>query len=221
MPRAGRRTALGGSVALLLVGGVLLGSGLHDGAPDPAPAGAVAAPTAVGGPSAAPAAGVPAAGTAAHRAAGSTPSSPVHVVVPAVGVDLPVLPLTPRRGVIDPPLLTAAYWITGYGAPVGSPDQARNTLYLAAHSAGRGSAGFDPLAGDARGRGAVGPGDRIDVATATGTVSYTVQRTAEYDKDALPRASDVWQDVPGRLVLITCRYDGGRSTRNLVVFASS
>lgn len=58
---------------------------------------------------------------------------------------LSLLGLTPRRGAIDPPLLTAGYWIEPYAAPVGSADQAVSTLYVAAHSAGRGDDGFDPL----------------------------------------------------------------------------
>ncbi|WP_422678060.1 hypothetical protein [Blastococcus brunescens] len=46
---------------------------------------------------------------------------------------------------INPPTLTAAYWIQPYGEPVGTPGEADNTLYLAAHSTGTGKYGFDPL----------------------------------------------------------------------------
>ena len=215
--RPGRRTAaLSGLAALGLTGAVALGVGLSTGPAGP-PGAATEAPA---GLSAAPSPDVPPRSTpSAHM----TPSSAVHVRVPAVDLDLPVLPLTTRRGVIDPPLLTAAYWIEPYGDPVGSADQADNTLYLAAHSAGRGSDGFDPLLGSGEGGSALAAGDRVEVSTPEGTVAYTVERTARYDKDALAGAAEVWEASPGRLVLITCLQRGGgrTSTENLVVFAES
>jgi sortase (surface protein transpeptidase) len=152
-----------------------------------------------------------------------TPSSSVRLNIPSVGMDLPLLALKPKSGVIDPPLLTAGYWIEPYGVPVGSADQATNTLYIAAHSAGRGDDGFDPLlTADHRGS-ALTAGDVIAVETPRGTVSYTVERTERYGKNALPDATEVWENSPGRLVLITCfqRADGRASTENLVVFAQS
>jgi sortase (surface protein transpeptidase) len=147
----------------------------------------------------------------------------VHLIIPAVHLDLPLLALTPRHGVIDPPTLTAGYWIEPYGEPVATPAQARNTLYIAAHTMGRGRNGFDPLlAGDHKGS-ALAPGDVVQVRTPGGTVKYTVQRAQRYAKDQVPKADDVWAATPGRLVLITCfqRADGRNSTENLVVFATS
>jgi hypothetical protein len=151
------------------------------------------------------------------------PSSDKHVRVGAVGIDLPLLPLIPRRDVIDPPTLTAAYWIEPYGDPVGSPDQADNTLYIAAHSDGSGDNGFDPLLSADHRTGAVGAGDVVEVETPTGTVTYTVERTQRYGKNELATADEVWEAVPGRLVLITCfqRADGRATTENFVVFARS
>jgi sortase (surface protein transpeptidase) len=145
------------------------------------------------------------------------------VRIDAVGIDLPLLPLTPRRGVIDPPTLTAAYWIEPYGDPVASADQADNTLYIAAHSDGSGTNGFDPLLGPDHRAGAVGAGDVIEVATPGGTVSYTVERTERYGKNELAGAEEVWEAHPGRLVLITCfqRSDGRATTENFVVVAQS
>jgi hypothetical protein len=63
----------------------------------------------------------------------------------------------------------------------------------------------------------------VQVQTPQGTVAYTVQRTERYGKSELPGAIEVWEDSPGRLVLITCfqRSDGRASTENLVVFAES
>ncbi|MDP9430394.1 MAG: class F sortase [Actinomycetota bacterium] len=147
----------------------------------------------------------------------------MHVTVDALGMDLPVLPLTPRGGAINPPTLTAAYWIEPYGDPVGSAGQADNTLYLAAHSTGTGEYGFDPLMEADGGGSTLQAGDVIEVSTPQGTVNYTVERTERYGKGELPGATEVWEASPGRLVLITCFQRGGgrASTENLVVFAES
>jgi hypothetical protein len=152
-----------------------------------------------------------------------TPSSDVHVAIPALDMDLPVLPLTPRNRTINPPTLTAAYWLEPYGDPVGSAEQATNTLYLAAHSTSAGKYGFDPLMDSAGGDSTLEGGDVIEVSTPQGTVDYTVERTERYAKGELPGATEVWEARPGRLVLITCfqRGDGRGSTENLVVFAES
>jgi hypothetical protein len=152
-----------------------------------------------------------------------TPSSDKRVRVDAVGIDLPLLPLTPRKSVIDPPTLTAAYWIKPYGEPVASADQAQNTLYIAAHSDGSGKNGFDPLLAPDHRAGAIAAGDVVEVETPQGTVRYTVERTQRYGKNQLAGADEVWEAHPGRLVLITCfqRTDGRATTENFVVFAQS
>jgi hypothetical protein len=152
-----------------------------------------------------------------------TPSSEIHLEIASVGLDLPLLPMTPRDGVINPRLLTAAYWIETYGQPTASAEQAQNTLYIAAHSAGRGDDGFDPLLTSDHEGSAVAAGDVVRVRTPGGTVDYTVVRTQRYGKDELPAAEEVWESSPGRLVLITCfqRADGRNSTENLVVVAES
>nr|WP_249068615.1 class F sortase [Modestobacter muralis] len=201
-----------------MTGAVVLGLGLSGGAlpaAGSAPAGVTAPPS-----------GAPPEATALPRTtatAWTTPSSPVHVRVDAVGLDLPVLPLSAPSGVIDPPLLTAAYWVQPYGEPVGAAEDADNTLYLAAHSTSRGSSGFDPLLTADHQDSALAPGDVVSVSTPEGTVDYTVERTARYDADALADAAEVWEVVPGRLVLLTCLtpLGSGATTEDLVVFATA
>ena len=86
-----------------------------------------------------------------------------------------------------------------------------------------GEDGFDPLlTADQRGS-ALEAGDTVDVRTPNGTVTYTVERTQRYRKNALADAAEVWEASPGRLVLITCfqRADGRVATENLVVVAQS
>ncbi|WP_346622505.1 class F sortase [Blastococcus montanus] len=207
LTRVGRRTAVAAVVALGITGGTLLAVGLADG----------------GQPAAATPSEIPQPALPPEGAVLPVPYSDVHVTVPALDMDLPVLPLTPRGGAINPPTLTAAYWIEPYGDPVGSAEQAGNTLYLAAHSTGTGEYGFDPLMAADGGGSTLAAGDVVEVSTPEGTVRYTVERTKRYAKGELPGATEVWEASPGRLVLITCFQRGGgrASTENLVVFAES
>jgi hypothetical protein len=173
--------------------------------------------------SGAPEPSAPAAAAPTTPEARYTPASDIRLVVPSVGVDLPLLGTTPDDGHINPPMLTAGYWIEPYGAPVAAAAEAENTLYVAAHSAGRGDDGFDPLiAADGEGS-TLAAGDVVEVRTPSGTAAYTVASTHRYGKDELPGATEVWEVSPGRLVLITCfqRADGREATENLVVVAEA
>jgi hypothetical protein len=91
-----------------------------------------------------------------------------------------------------------------------------------AHSTGTGEYGLDLVVdAEAAGEGLV-PGDLVEVSTPGGTVDHTVERTERYAEDELAGAAEVWESVPGRLVLITCFQRAGRaSTENLVVVAQS
>ena len=222
LTRPSRRTAAAGAVLVLsFAGGTVLAVGLADGEQ---PAAATGSPDPVAAATAAPPSVEEAQPTLPPEGVAlPTPSSDVHVTVDTLGMDLPVLPLTPRNGTINPPTLTAAYWIQPYGDPVGAAEQADNTLYLAAHSTGTGEYGFDPLMESDGGGSTLAAGDVIEVSTPQGTVDYTVERTQRYAKGELPGATEVWEASPGRLVLITCfqRGSGRASTENLVVFAES
>ena len=221
LTRPGRRTAAVAAVlALGCAGGTVLAVGLADGEQ---PAAATGSPDPVAAATAAPLAEEAQPTLPPEGVVLPTPSSDVHVAIPALDMDLPVLPLDPRNGTINPPTLTAAYWLDPNGDPVGSAEQADNTLYLAAHSTGTGEYGFDPLM-EADGSGStLEAGDVIEVSTPQGTVGYTVERTERYAKGELPAATEVWEASPGRLVLITCFQRGGgrASTENLVVFAEA
>jgi hypothetical protein len=224
LTRLSARSAALSAAAFLGVGGaVVLGVGLAEEgtvihAADLVRASPAAVPRPATPPAVAPAAAPPTTPVARY-----TPSSEVHLVIPAVDMDLPLLALTPDNGVINPPLLTAGYWIEPYAEPVATADAADNTLYIAAHSAGRGDDGFDPLLAADHSGSALAAGDVVEVRTPDGTASYTVERVRRYGKDELPAAAEVWESSPGRLVLITCfqRADGRHSTENLVVFAQS
>ena len=221
LTRPSRRTAaVAGVLALGLAGGTVLAVGLAGGGQ---PAAATGSPDPVAAATAPPHVEEAQPTLPPEGVALPTPSSDVHVAIPALDMDLPVLPLSPRKGAINPPTLTAAYWLDPYGDPVGSAEQADNTLYFAAHSTGTGEYGFDPLMDSDGGGSTLEAGDVIEVSTPQGTIDYTVERTERYAKGELPGATEVWEASPGRLVLITCFQRGGgrASTENLVVFAES
>jgi hypothetical protein len=216
-----RRALLLAGAVVALVGALLLVVGLAGGRGQTA-AQPVADRTAAAR-SGAPEPSAPAAAAPTTPEARYTPASDIRLVVPSVGIDLPLLGTTPDDGHINPPMLTAGYWIEPYGAPVAAATEAENTLYVAAHSAGRGDDGFDPLiAADGEGS-TLAAGDVVEVRTPSGTAAYTVASTHRYGKDELPGATEVWEVSPGRLVLITCfqRADGREATENLVVVAEA
>lgn len=215
-----RRALLLAGAAAALVGALLLLAGLFGGGGEAAAANAAdrTAAATSGAPDATSSSAPPSSPEARW-----TPASDTRLVVPSVGVDLPLLGMTPDGDTINPPLLTAGYWIEPYGAPVGAAGDADNTLYVAAHSAGRGSDGFDPLIADGGEGSTVAPGDAVEVRTPSGTVTYAVTSTHRYGKEELPGATEIWEVSPGRLVLITCfqRADGREATENLVVVAEA
>lgn len=134
---------------------------------------------------------------------------PVRLAVPSVHVDAAVLPIVDDSGEIDPPTEDDAWWWTERGAP-GSTD----TVYLAGHAIHNGDGVFAPLQ-------QVQPGAQIQLDTTAGARTYRVDATATYDKWNLARYDEVWQAVPGRLILVTCFVvDGDPTDDNYLVYAS-
>lgn len=151
----------------------------------------------------------------AGNLAATTPATaevgdPVHITVPAVGIDAAVRPIVDNSDEIDPPTDVDAWWWTARGRP-GSTD----TVYLAGHTLDDGGGVFAPL-------GKVAPGAQVQLDTTTGARLYQVDATAAYDKSHLDSYDEVWAAVPGRLILVTCLLDAqGRPTHdNLLVYAS-
>lgn len=151
--------------------------------------------------------------------AGEVPvAAPQRIEIPAVGIDLEVLPITPEGGVIDPPTVGAAYWIEAYGAP---GTDAANTVYMVAHSSLRMAAAFNPLLDVEHQQSVLVAGDEVRVTTSAGVLRYAVTGSTRYVKGELPQAADVWAIDPGVLQLITCFQEDGlaRAQDNLVVTA--
>ena len=148
----------------------------------------------------------------------SSPSAPVRVVAPRIGLDAQVRPVAlSRDGVLDPPADTDVVgWWDG-SARVGAGS---GQVVLTGHTVRTGR-GVLNRAGELR------AGDRVRVRTAAGTMAYRVTRRTVWSRAELAaRAEDAFgQDAAagprrGRLVLVTCTgWVDGVYTRNIVVFA--
>jgi len=137
-------------------------------------------------------------------------------VVTSVGLDVPLDTMRETDGTIVPPGFTVAYCITNRG--VGLDHAADGTVYVAIHSLRNGGVApgnylFDQADGTAK----INPGDAIGIAGAV----YTVDDVTLIPKPDLPGTADLWVDIPGRLVVITClqKPDDAPSEDNFVIVA--
>ena len=141
------------------------------------------------------------------------PGAPRQVRIPELGVVAPVVPVrAPGRTLVPPSDPRRLGWWAG-GA---RPGAARGSALVAGHTVHTGGGALDRLEDLRR-------GDDVVVRTHRGQVAYVVQRVRVYSKGSLARhATDLFsQDVPGRLVLITCEdWDGERYLSNVVVIAT-
>lgn len=144
----------------------------------------------------------------AHEATGP----PVHIVVPALDVSAGVVPVAASGGELVPP---SDPQLLGWWAAGAQPGALTGTAVLSGHTVSTGGGALDLLH-------ELRPADRLTVRTTEGRIHYEVVRVAVYTKTALARASrQVFsQDVPGRLVLVTCSgYNGVEYLSNTVVVA--
>jgi LPXTG-site transpeptidase (sortase) family protein len=144
----------------------------------------------------------------AHRAQGV----PTRVVIPRLGVDVPVVGVDAPGGVLTPPSdpQVLGWWRSGAqpGAELGS-------ALVTGHTVSSGGGALDDLE-------TVRRGDAVAVRTTRGVVDYEVTGVSIYRKASLAEdAARVFsQSVPGRLALITCEdWDGTAYLSNVVVLA--
>lgn len=165
---------------------------------------------------------------------------PLRLTVPAAGIDAAVTPYTAEeaaRGVdgitgkpcladgtivcIDPLSADEVSWQVGgvAGVAFGSQpgDNTTGTVYLYGHTVAGGGGVFARIA-------TLHNGDQATVVTANGTLSYRVQRIVDASKAEFASTPEAVDQVPGRLLLISCDHgpgatlvNGGYSTRNVVV----
>ena len=151
--------------------------------------------------------------TAKPAIAKPEPGAPELVRIPSLGVRAPVVPVhAPGRTLVpprDPQRL--GWWADG-----ARPGAAEGSALIAGHTVHTGGGALDDLE-------ELRTGDEVTVRTDRGTLRYEVDRVRVYSKGRI--ADDATrlfsQDVPGRLVLITCEdWDGTRYLSNVVVTAT-
>lgn len=138
--------------------------------------------------------------------------APLRLVVPALHVDAPVVPIGAPGGVLTPPSDPQMLGWWKDGAVAGA---AQGGALVTGHTVHTGGGAFDDLE-------TLRAGDRVDVRTGRGTIGYAVTGVTIYRKATLARdAARVFrQSGPGRLVLVTCEdWNGTTYLSNAVVFA--
>lgn len=152
-------------------------------------------------------------------AAGDTDADaavPVRVVIPAIGVDAPVVPLgLEPTGALEAPAGVAE---TGWWADGPEPGEAGPAVVAGHVDSQAGPAVFYRL-------GELRPGDRVEITRADGSqVAFVVERLAQHPKADFPTEA-VYGDTAGpALRLITCGGAFDRSTGhyvdNVIVYAA-
>ncbi|GAA1158293.1 class F sortase [Nocardioides aquiterrae] len=145
----------------------------------------------------------------AHR----EPGAPERLRIPALDVDARVLPVhAPGRTLVPPSDPTKLGW----WADGAEPGADRGSALVAGHTVHTGGGALDDLEH-------VDRGDAIVVRTDHGTIRYVVQSVHVYRKGRIAEDAEKLfsQDVPGRLVVLTCEdWDGERYLSNVVVTAT-
>lgn len=141
------------------------------------------------------------------------PGVPLRLIVPSLHVDAPVIPIGAPGGVLLPPSdpQTLGWWSAG-----ARPGAASGGALITGHTVHTGGGAFDDLD-------TMKPGEVVRVRTPRGVLDYAVSQVTVYRKSTLARdAGRIFsQEVPGRLVLITCEdWNGSGYDSNAVVIAT-
>lgn len=137
---------------------------------------------------------------------------PREVVVRRLHVDSTVVPISGQSGTLLPPSDPQVLGWWQEGKPAGAQ---HGTAVVTGHTVHTGGGALDNLD-------RLVVGDTVRVRTDRGWITYTVQRTRIYSKDALARDAETLfrQGGTGRLLLITCDdWNGSFYESNAVVVA--
>ena len=133
--------------------------------------------------------------------------------MPSLGIAAPIIPIGAPGGVLTPPSdpQTLGWWADGAkpGARLGS-------ALVTGHTVHAGGGAMDDLE-------RINDGDRVWMTTDRGRIGYDVDNVVVLGKGELAeRAGRIFdQEVPGRLVLITCEdWNGVEYLSNVVVTAT-
>lgn len=141
------------------------------------------------------------------------PGAPRRVLIPALHVAAPVLPVRAPGGTLVPPSdpQQLGWWAGG-----ARPGAARGSALVTGHTVHTGGGALDDLETLER-------GDTVTVRTDKGRIRYVVRHVAVYSKGSVADHAErlFSQTVPGRLVLVTCEdWNGERYLSNVVVIAT-
>jgi LPXTG-site transpeptidase (sortase) family protein len=144
----------------------------------------------------------------------AAPARPLRLVVPALKIRAPILPIEVNaQAVLDPPRNPRD---VGWWQRSARPGAAKGQTVLTGHTVHTGGGVMDDL-------GKLRKGQLVRVVTPRGTMTYSTTRVVTWSKDELAkRAVNIFaqkrSDV--RLVLITCSgWTGSYYKSNVVVFA--
>ncbi len=141
------------------------------------------------------------------------PGAPRRLLVPSLGVDAPVVPIEAPGGVLTPP---ADPQVLGWWAAGAKPGARTGSALVTGHTVHSGGGAMDDLERLAR-------GDRVWMRTDRGRIGYDVRSVVVLGKGELAEQAEQLfsQEVPGRLVLITCEdWNGVEYLSNVVVTAT-
>lgn len=141
------------------------------------------------------------------------PGAPRRLVIRALGVDAPVVPVRTVGDTLVPP---ADPQQLGWWADGARPGDRLGSALVTGHTVHTGGGALDDLE-------TLEAGDQVVVRTSGGRIAYAVDRVKVFGKGTIAQESErlFSQEVSGRLVLITCEdWDGSRYLSNVVVTAT-
>lgn len=141
------------------------------------------------------------------------PAEPLTLIVPAVGLRAPIVPIDLDGTVLNPP---ADPSIVGWWTGSTPPGSQRGQTVITGHTVHTGGGVMDRL-------GELSRGSAVRIRTERGTMHYRTTGTVVYSKSELAEnATDLFRQnrANPRLVLITCTgWNGVDYTSNVIVFA--
>ncbi|UDY24435.1 class F sortase [Nocardioides sp. Kera G14] len=152
-------------------------------------------------------------GVRSYTEAELSAGAPMKLLMPALKIDAPVVPIAMVNKSLDPP---RDYLEVGWWNASAKPGAAQGQTVITGHTLHTGGASMNNL-------GELQRGNKVDVVTKRGTIRYAVTSKVVYSKKELSQHSKELfaQDRgDGRLVLITCSdWNGSYYETNTVVFA--
>lgn len=147
-------------------------------------------------------------------AASAPTAPPTRLLVPGLGLDVPVVPIEmDTDGVLTPP---ADVQTVGWWQRSATPGAARGQTLITGHSVREGDGAMDRI-------GELGRGDRVRVRTGGSATDYRATSVEVLSREELAAQAQALfgqQRRDGRLVLVTCTdWDGEAYLSNIVVFA--